>query len=208
MPSARLIAAFALVLGFAVTGCDREPSAVAVDPTDGDDVAMGMATATAVPAAPAPSAADRTPRVIEGDGFTITFPTVPSIETVDVPLDGGVATEATIYQAQIDGGYVGFSFADTPDVPQAAEFDEERALRDSAQGAADNTGGTVEAATIIDVQGRTGIDYRVAVEDGVISGIAFFDGTRLYTGQQVAQEDTDPRGLLDDLMATLVLTDG
>lgn len=146
--------------------------------------------------------------MVEGDGFTITFPAAPSIETVDVPLDGGAATEATIYQAQVGGGYIGFSFADTPDVPADADFDEERALRDSAQGAADNTGGTVEAARIIDVQGRTGIDYQVAVEDGVISGIAFFDGTRLYTGQQVAQADADPRGLLDDLMATLVLTSG
>lgn len=171
----------------------------AVDPTPPD--------AAADPATADPAVADGTvlSEMVTGDGFTISFPVPPNVETVEVPLADGQSTQATIYQAQVDGTFLGFSFADTPDPDSDVVFDEEAALRDSAQGAADNTGGAVAEATIIDFQGRTAIDYLVTVEGGAIRGIAFFEDTRLYTGQQVTEGGAGDRELLDTMMATLVL---
>lgn len=144
--------------------------------------------------------------VVDGDGFAITFPTQPTVETVEVPLEEGLSTEATIYQAQVGEAFLGFSHADTPDVGETIEFDEEQALRDSAQGAADNTGGEVARADIIDFQGRTAIDYVVTVPGGVLRGIAFFDDVRLYTGQLVAAGESLDRALLDEMMGSLEFT--
>lgn len=178
-------------------------SAIAVDPdsaiaVDVDPAVPAEAVAAPPPVGVAPSA------VVDGDGFTITFPIPPTVRVVDVPLTDGQTTQTVIYQAQIEGSFVGFSYADTPD-QTAADFDVEAALQDSAVGAADNTGGTVAESTIIDVQGRTAIDYLVTVEGGAIHGVAFFEGSRLYTGQQVAPGGAGGRDLLDALMTTLTL---
>lgn len=153
-------------------------------------------------AAPAEPTADE---VVEGDGFRITFPSAPSVETVDVPLAEGLTTQATIYQAQVDGAFLGFSHADTPDTGQALDFDPEEALQDSARGAATNSGGEVSESAIITFLDRPAIDYLVTVPGGSLRGIAFFDGVRLYTGQLVAAGDVVDRAPLDAMMASLEL---
>lgn len=208
--------AFLMALALALGACsgDGAEDGPATPTASADEAAAAPppapATPTAEPVAPEGSAEPAPGEtvgdvVVEGDGFAITFPSQPSVERVDVPLEDGLSTEATIYQAQVGTAFLGFSHADTPDTGETLEFDEEEALRDSAQGAADNTGGEVALAEIIDFQGRTAIDYLVTVPGGALRGIAFFDDLRLYTGQLVAVGSDVDRAPLDEMMGSLAI---
>ncbi|CAN5124600.1 hypothetical protein BH23ACT9_BH23ACT9_13870 [soil metagenome] len=143
---------------------------------------------------------------VSDDGFTIAFPVQPSVQHVQAPVDESTSAVLTIYRAPVGDAHLVFFHGDMPD--DADDQDVSVWLQGSAQGVADNTGGDLVAADLVEVAGRPGIDYVVLVPGAVLRGLAVFDGDRLYTGQLIAEgEDPDAvdREPLDHLMASLRL---
>ncbi len=145
------------------------------------------------------------PSLVIGDGFTITFPVPPNDRTVEVPVGEGMTSQARIYQAQLDGVFLAFSYADAPGEGPVDEAAAEAALLDSARSAAADAAGELVAQTVVEVAGRTAVDYQIEVAGGTLRGIALFDGPRLYTMQAAGPSGAVDRVLLDDLAASLTL---
>jgi hypothetical protein len=110
------------------------------------------------------------------DSFSVAFPAVPKVETVNYQAADGRQVEARIYSVSEGGGLFKMTVADLPDPAM-----QEKAVLDHAVGLLTQQGGTIKVDIPHRISRVYGRQLSLASADGGYSSVAvFFHKRKLY----------------------------